>query len=105
MLRPAAPAGAQNVPGPVQGEITEQTTAAPLPGAVLRWLADAPAAADNLPTTTADAAGHFVLARPARAVGRLVVQALGYRPDTVAVAAAGSPSCGWACAPAWRWAK
>ncbi len=91
MLRPAAPAGAQNVPGPVWGEITEQTTAAPLPGAVLRWLADAPAAADNLPTTTADAAGHFVLARPARAAGRLVVRALGYRPDTVAVAATGSP--------------
>lgn len=85
------PVRAQTAPGPVHGEITEQTTAAPLPGAVLRWLADAPAAADNFPTTTADAAGHFVLARPARAAGRLVVQALGYRPDTVAVAATGSP--------------
>ncbi|MFD1469428.1 TonB-dependent receptor domain-containing protein [Hymenobacter caeli] len=85
------PGQAQTAPGPVHGEITEQTTAAPLPGAVLRWLADAPAAADNFPTAAADAAGHFVLARPARAAGRLVVQALGYRPDTVAVAATGSP--------------
>lgn len=82
--------GAQTVPGAVRGEITEQATAAPLPGAVLRWLADAPAATDNFPAATADAAGHFVLARPARAAGRLVAQALGYRPDTVAVAA-GSP--------------
>lgn len=85
------PAQAQAVPGPVRGEITEQTTAAPLPGALLRWLADAPTAADNFPMATADAAGHFVLARPASAAGHLVVQALGYRPDTVAVALAGSP--------------
>ena len=84
-------AGAQDVPGPVRGEIREQTSASPLPGAVLRWLADAPAATDNFPTAAADAAGHFVLARPARAAGRLVVQALGYLPDTMAVAAAGSP--------------
>ncbi len=86
-----ASARAQTASGPARGEITEQTTAAPLPGAVLRWLADAPAATDNFPTATADAAGHFVLARPARAAGRVVVQALGYRPDTVGVAATGSP--------------
>ena len=62
-----------------------------MPGALLRWLADAPTAADNFPMATADATGHFVLARPARAAGHLVVQALGYRSDTVAVALAGSP--------------
>ena len=47
-------AGAQDVPGPVRGEIREQTSASPLPGAVLRWLADAPAATDNFPTAAAD---------------------------------------------------
>ena len=82
------------MPGLVRGEVTEQTTTAPLPGALLRWLANAPTAANNFPIVTADAAGHFMLARPARAAGSLVVQALGYRPDTGAMTPAGSPFCG-----------
>ncbi|MBF9222441.1 TonB-dependent receptor [Hymenobacter ruricola] len=76
---------------PVRGEITEAGKATPLPGALLRWLPDAPDANAPVITATADAGGHFVITRPARAASRLVVQALGYRPDTVAVAATGAP--------------
>lgn len=76
---------------PVRGEVTEAGKATPLPGAILRWLPDA--AGTDAPTTTAvsDEAGHFTLARPARAAGRLVVQALGYRADTLVVAPTGAP--------------
>ena len=86
------PAGAQSgVIAPVRGEVSEAGTAAPLPGAVLRWLPDAGPADAALPTATTDGAGRFALLRPARAAGRLVVQALGYRADTLAVAATGAP--------------
>ncbi|GAA4369072.1 TonB-dependent receptor [Hymenobacter saemangeumensis] len=75
----------------VRGEVREAGKAAPLPGAVLRWLLDEPDAPNNGPTTTTDAQGAFTLARPARAASRLVVQALGYRPDTLRVPSAGAP--------------
>ncbi|UOQ96233.1 TonB-dependent receptor [Hymenobacter sp. 5317J-9] len=76
---------------PVRGEITEAGKATPLPGAVLRWLFDAPEASDPVVTASSDGAGRFSITRPARAASRLVVQALGYRADTVAVAATGAP--------------
>ena len=76
---------------PVRGEVTEAGKATPLPGAVLRWLWDVPNAATPATTTISDGAGHFVLTRPARAASRLVVQALGYRADTVAVPVTGAP--------------
>ena len=76
---------------PVRGEVTEAGKATPLPGAVLRWLYDAAEAGAPVITTTSDEAGRFVLVRPMRAASRLVVQALGYRPDTLAVPATGAP--------------
>jgi outer membrane receptor for ferrienterochelin and colicins len=88
-LRPVdAPAQAI---GPVRGEVSEAGPATPLPGAQVRWLLDEPSPGSPSPTATTDAAGHFLLLRPARAASRLVVQSLGYRADTVAVAASGSP--------------
>ena len=75
----------------VRGEVTEAGAATPLPGAVLRWLLDEADANASTPTASSDAAGRFVLTRPARAASRLVVQALGYRPDTLAVPVVGSP--------------
>ena len=76
---------------PVRGEVTEAGKATPLPGAVLRWLPDAADANAPTITATSDAAGRFVLRRPARAASRVVVQALGYRPDTLAVPTTGAP--------------
>ena len=76
---------------PVRGEVTEAGKGTPLPGAVLRWLYDAPEAGAPVLTANSDEAGRFVLARPARAASRLLVQALGYRPDTLAVPATGAP--------------
>ncbi|WP_201978769.1 TonB-dependent receptor [Hymenobacter rubidus] len=76
---------------PVRGEVTEAGKATPLPGAVLRWLFDAADANAPVITAAADDKGRFVLVRPARAASRLVVQALGYRPDTLAVPATGAP--------------
>ncbi|MBF9140526.1 TonB-dependent receptor [Hymenobacter properus] len=76
---------------PVRGEVTEAGKGTPLPGAVLRWLFDAEDANAPVITTTSDAGGHFTLPRPARAASRLVVQALGYRADTLAVPATGAP--------------
>lgn len=76
---------------PVRGEVTEAGKATPLPGAVLRWLFDAPDANAPVITTTSDDQGRFTLVRPARAASRLAVQALGYAPDTVAVPATGAP--------------
>ena len=76
---------------PVRGEVTEAGKATPLPGAVLRWLYDASDAGVPVITATSDEAGRFVLVRPARAASRLLVQALGYRPDTVAVPVGGAP--------------
>ncbi|QIL77453.1 TonB-dependent receptor plug domain-containing protein [Hymenobacter sp. HDW8] len=67
---------------PIRGQVTDAAAAAPLPGAVVRWLEE-PAGA-----TTTDAGGIFSILRPARGAShRLIIQALGYRPDTVIVGA------------------
>ena len=76
---------------PVRGEVTEAGKATPLPGAVLRWLYDAANAGAPMITATSDEGGRFTLVRPARAASRVVVQALGYRPDTLAVPMSGAP--------------
>lgn len=91
-LLPATHAAAQSSAiAPVRGEVTEAGKATPLPGAILRWLYDAAEAGAPVITATSDAAGRFTLVRPARAASRLVVQALGYRPDTLAVPVNGAP--------------
>ncbi len=91
-LLPTGRAAAQSSAiAPVRGEVAEAGKATPLPGAVLRWLYDAAEASALVITATSDENGRFVLARPARAASRLVVQALGYRPDTLAVPATGAP--------------
>ena len=91
-LLPAGQVAAQSSTiAPVRGEVTEAGKTTPLPGAVLRWLYDAAEADAPVITTTSDGAGRFVLVRPARAASRLVVQALGYRPDTLAVPVSGAP--------------
>ena len=90
-LRPTATRAQSASIAPVRGEVTEAGKATPLPGALLRWLYDADNATMPVITTTSDAAGHFTLVRPARAASRLVVQALGYRADTLAVPASGAP--------------
>ncbi len=83
-LLPTGQAAAQSAAiAPVRGEVTEAGKATPLPGAVLRWLYDAADAGAPVITATSDAAGRFTLVRPARAASRVVVQALGYRPDTL----------------------
>jgi outer membrane receptor for ferrienterochelin and colicin len=88
LLGAALPATAQSAAdliAPVRGQVTDATAATPLPGAVVRWLGTTEAATTN-------ATGQFSLARPARAeAARLVINALGYRADTVAVAAIGTP--------------
>jgi outer membrane receptor for ferrienterochelin and colicins len=67
----------------VRGEVHETGGAAgALPGAVVRWLL--PAGASG-PTTSTDGAGAFVLPFPAQASHRLIVSAVGYLADTVAV--------------------
>lgn len=66
----------------VRGEVREAGGPAPLPGAVVRWLL--PAGASG-PTTATDGAGAFVLPFPAQASHRVIVSALGYAADTVAV--------------------
>ena len=91
-MLPAGRAAAQSsVIAPVRGEVTEAGKATSLPGAVLRWLYDAADAGAPVITATSDEAGRFTLIRPARAASRLVVQALGYRPDTLAVPLSGAP--------------
>ncbi|MBO0360619.1 TonB-dependent receptor [Hymenobacter sp. BT186] len=70
---------------PVRGQVTDAAAAKPLPGAVVRWLGTTDAA-------TTDNAGTFALPRPARAeASRLVINALGYKADTIAVATTGTP--------------
>ena len=91
LLRPGKSEAQTSLIAPVRGEVTEANRATPLPGAVLRWLIDGTDANAPVLTTISDGAGRFTLARPARAASRLVVQALGYRPDTVAVPATGAP--------------
>ncbi|TYZ07631.1 TonB-dependent receptor [Hymenobacter lutimineralis] len=70
---------------PVRGQITDATSASPLPGAIVRWLGTTEA-------TSADEQGLFSLVRPAQAgTGRLIVNFLGYRADTLVVGAEGAP--------------
>ena len=90
-LQPSQAMAQSATNAPVRGEVTEAGKATPLPGALLRWLLDTADANAPFITTISDAAGHFTLARPARAASRLVVQALGYRADTLAVPATGAP--------------
>jgi hypothetical protein len=79
-----APAAAQTPASmPVRGQVTDAAAAAPLPGAVVRWLDDPTDA------TTTDEGGTFRLLRPVRGFAhRLIVQSLGYRPDTILIGAA-----------------
>jgi outer membrane receptor protein involved in Fe transport len=73
----------------VRGEVHEAGgAAAPLPGAVVRWLL--PAGVSG-PTTSTDGAGTFVLPFPAQASHRLVISAVGYTADTVAVPPSTTP--------------
>ncbi|GAB2778226.1 outer membrane receptor for ferrienterochelin and colicin [Hymenobacter luteus] len=62
---------------PVRGQVLDGTTNSPVPGAVVRWL--------SAPTTaaTTDSQGSFSLARPAGSDARLIINFLGYLPDTV----------------------
>lgn len=62
--------------------------AGPLPGAVGRWLLPA---GSSGPSTTTDGAGTFVLAFPAQASQRLIISAVGYSADTVAVPTSTTP--------------
>ncbi|MBD2767676.1 TonB-dependent receptor [Hymenobacter sp. BT664] len=89
-LRPGSAAAQSTTIAPVRGEIADAGKATPLPGAVLRWLFD-DAPNTSAATAVSDEAGHFTLVRPARAASRLVVQALGYRADTLAVPTTGAP--------------
>ncbi|RZK52505.1 MAG: carboxypeptidase regulatory-like domain-containing protein, partial [Hymenobacter sp.] len=67
----------------VRGEVHETGgAAASLPGAVVRWLL--PAGASG-PTTTTDGAGIFVLPFPAQVSHQVIISAVGYTADTVAV--------------------
>ncbi|MCB2408181.1 TonB-dependent receptor [Hymenobacter lucidus] len=67
---------------PVQGQVTDASATSPLPGAVVRWLEVANAG------TTTDASGKFTLVRPARgAASHLIINALGYRSDTLTIGA------------------
>jgi outer membrane receptor for ferrienterochelin and colicin len=80
MLGSAPAALAQSTTPTVRGEIMDAASRAPLPGAVVRWLGTDQAA-------TTDDKGAFALPRSTKATdGRLVVNALGYRADTVAPA-------------------
>jgi outer membrane receptor for ferrienterochelin and colicin len=73
----------------VRGEVRETGgTAGPVPGAVVRWLL--PGGASG-PTTTTDGTGVFILPFPAQARPRLIVSAVGYTPDTLAVPTTGTP--------------
>ncbi|RAK66095.1 TonB-dependent receptor [Hymenobacter edaphi] len=74
----AAPAAfAQSFAAPARGEVTDGATRAALPGAVVRWLGTDQAA-------TTDERGLFVLPYSTKATSsRLVINALGYRADTV----------------------
>ncbi|AYA36975.1 TonB-dependent receptor [Hymenobacter oligotrophus] len=77
---PAAFAQSSAAPQPVRGEVTDGASRAALPGAVVRWLGTDQA-------TTTDDKGLFVLPYSTKATSaRLVVNALGYRPDTVQAA-------------------
>ena len=90
-LLPRKAAAQSAAVAPVRGEVTEAGAATPLPGALVRWLYDAPEAAAPVLTAVTDARGLFQLARSSRAAARVVVQALGYRADTLAVPATGAP--------------
>jgi outer membrane receptor for ferrienterochelin and colicins len=70
----------------VRGEVREAS--GPLPGAVVRWLL--PGGASG-PVATTDGGGVFVLPFPAVASHRVIVSAVGYAADTVAVPTTGTP--------------
>ena len=70
----------------VRGEVREAS--GPLPGAVVRWLL--PGGASG-PSTTTSGAGTFTLPFPAQASHRVIVSAVGYAADTVAVPTSGTP--------------
>ena len=73
---------------PLRSEVSETGKGTPPPGALLRWLLDASATDAPVITTTSNAAGRFVLVRPARAASRVVVQALA---DPLTVPTTGAP--------------
>jgi outer membrane receptor for ferrienterochelin and colicins len=77
LLGTASAAFAQSAAAPARGEVTDGASRAALPGAIVRWLGTDQAA-------TTDERGQFVLPYSTKATsGRLVVNALGYRADTV----------------------
>ncbi|RSK42231.1 TonB-dependent receptor [Hymenobacter perfusus] len=65
---------------PVRGQVLDATTSTPVPGAVVRWLSTPTGA------TTTDNQGAFSLLRPAGTDTRLIINFLGYMPDTVQAA-------------------
>lgn len=71
-------------PAPVRGQVTDAASNAPMPGAVVRWLGTTAGA------TITDEAGTFSLLRPAKASTQLIVNLLGYQPDTIVVAPGGN---------------
>ncbi|UYZ64830.1 TonB-dependent receptor [Hymenobacter weizhouensis] len=86
VLASAGAATAQTIDpsvAPVRGQVLDAATNAPVPGAVVRWLGATTEA------VTTDKQGAFSLVRPAGTDQRLVVNFLGYRPDTVQAAGAG----------------
>ncbi|GAB2953999.1 TonB-dependent receptor [Hymenobacter coalescens] len=77
LLLGAAPAAFAQSAAPARGEVTDGSTRAAVPGAVVRWLGTDQA-------TTTDERGLFVLPYSTKATApRLVINALGYRADTV----------------------
>ncbi|GGF18732.1 TonB-dependent receptor [Hymenobacter cavernae] len=64
---------------PVRGQVTDAASAAPLPGAVVRWRGTADGA------TTTDQTGSFTLVRPAGAADQLIINFLGYQADTISL--------------------
>ncbi|WP_019947853.1 TonB-dependent receptor [Hymenobacter aerophilus] len=62
---------------PVRGQVLDATNQSAIPGAVVRWLSNPAGAA------TTDEQGAFSLVRPAGTDNRLIINFLGYLPDTV----------------------
>lgn len=86
---------------PLRSEVSETGKGTPPPGALLLWLLDASETDAPVITTTSNAAGRFVLVRPARAASRVVVQALGRYTDRAHHRRTLRPRC----EPARSWAK
>ncbi|MGI4875234.1 MAG: TonB-dependent receptor [Janthinobacterium lividum] len=72
----------------VRGEVHAADDAGPVPGAVVRWLLPG---GSGGPTTATDGLGLFVLPFPAQASHKIIVSAVGYAADTVAVPGSGTP--------------